>query len=141
MWGVVVVRPGLGVRVLDLASRRRDRVPVRVLVERPGPGAESNVVGASAALRRLVVVVADRVPLGERLQVRRVAGRHVVEAHADRALEDRGRRYRAVVVAGGGCPPPVELHVVGGRVVPPLVETGGRVAAEPSGVTAAAGGP
>src|SRR5581483_384249 len=128
----------LGVRVLDLTLRRSGRLAAGILERRGEAGAQRDVVGARAALYRLVVVVADRVPLGERLQVRGVALRHVVEAHRHGALEDRGGRVGAIVVAGRVGHPGGELVVVRDRLLPHLVEAVQRVADERAGELAAA---
>ena len=101
---VPVVRTGLRIRVLDLESRRDGRVAVAVAVPVGVAGAERDVVCAGAALDRLVEVVAHRVRVRERLEVRHVALQDVVEAHRRRAFLRRlvveGRGLRDAVVSG-----------------------------------------
>jgi len=96
------------------------------------------VVRARATLHRLMVVVADRVLLGQVLQDGRVAFGHVVVAHLHGALVDRGRRHGAVVVARGVGHPGGEVVAVG-ALLPHLVEAVQRVADEGAVELAAAG--
>ncbi len=80
------------------------------------------MVGAGAALHRLVVVVADRVVQREVLEDRLVALRHVVVAHGHRALVDRRGWLGAVVVPGGVGHPGPQLAAGHGGLLPHLVE-------------------
>ncbi|HET6338217.1 MAG TPA: hypothetical protein VFG30_33570 [Polyangiales bacterium] len=59
------------------------------------------MVRFSAALNRLVEVVAHRVSVGDVLEVRRVAGLDVVKAERTRTLSIDERRWRRVAVAAG----------------------------------------
>ena len=96
------------------------------------------MVGAGAALDGLVVVVADRVVLGQVAQDGRVTVGHVVVAHLQCALEDGRRRMRAVVIAGGVGRPYVELPAMA-RLLVHLVEAVQWVADEGAVELAAAG--
>ncbi len=67
--GRVLVGRSLGrVRIGDLVGRRRGRVAVAVAPEAGVAGAEHEVIGARAALERLVEIVAEGEAIGERLQ-------------------------------------------------------------------------
>jgi hypothetical protein len=126
--GVVVAGARLGVGVLDLVGRRHRGLARLTLVRGREPGAERNVVRAGAALHRLVVVVADRVVLGQVTHDRRVALGHVVEAHRQAALEDLRGRDGAVVIARGVGHPIEQPTLVRGGLLPHLVEAVDRVA-------------
>src|SRR5262249_23495477 len=137
--GVVVVRARLGVRVLNLPGWWGRGLARRVLVGGGEAGAERDVVGAGAALHRLVEVIAHRVVLGQVGQDRRVTLGRVADAGLQPALEDRGRRDRAVVVAGGVGYPGEQAAVMRRGLLPHLVEAVQRVTGEVAGELAAAG--
>ncbi len=78
---VEIERTGRRIRVVDVGCRGRCRMPVAVAVEDLIGEPEWLAVGSRAAEDRLVVVVAHRVVVGERLEQRRVAVLHVEVRH------------------------------------------------------------
>ena len=60
------------------------------------PGGKRLEIGARPAHHRLMVIVAQRISVGELTEVGRVAGGHVVEAHRDGTLVGAGERVGTV---------------------------------------------
>ena len=108
---VLVVGAGQRIGIGDLRGRRHRRIAVAVAPEDVVAGAEKDVLNAGAALGRLVIVVADRVFVGQLLEERRVLVLHVVERHRGAAALVRRR-------AGiGGHHKGVEIVEAAGRIV------------------------
>ena len=82
---VPIVGSGPGIGVLDLAGWRLCQSTVPPIGDRV-PRHERLKVRTSAAHYRLVVIVAERITVGELAEIGRVACGHVVEAHCDGAL-------------------------------------------------------
>ena len=60
-------------------------------------GTEHDVVGASASLNTLMIIVAHRIGIGELLEIRRVPLLNVEEAHRGRTFASVARRPRLAV--------------------------------------------
>jgi hypothetical protein len=86
-------------------------------------------VCASAAHHRLVVIVAQRIIVGELAEIRRVAGAHVVKAHRNGSLVGAGRRIAAVLrsLAGSFGYPDEEIVRAAVDLLPHLEEAVHRI--------------
>ncbi len=93
------------------------------------PSSERLEVCASAAHHRLVVIIAQRIIVGELPEIRRVAGGHVVEAHRHGALVRSGRRIAAVLrpLAGSFGHPDEEVARAAIDLLPHLEEAVHRI--------------
>ena len=107
--GIVIVGALDRVGILDLVAERRSGAAIGIGEEGRIAGDNRLKVGAGAAHDGLMVIVADRVTVSQRLEHRRIAGMgnaigigigvHIVEPHGDGAflgIEAAGRRRRAV---------------------------------------------
>src|SRR5215472_18486298 len=73
--------PVCGLGVGDLPSGWHSRAAVAVTPVEIVAGAEKDVLDAGPAHRRLVVIVADRILVGQSLEEWRVPALHIVESH------------------------------------------------------------
>ena len=133
---VPIVGTGPRIRIFDQTRGRRRRIPVAVAVVREIAGAQVNEAGAGATHNPLVKVVAHRIVVGDKLENRRVALRHVVETHRNRALTGtligKRDRWRLALAArsNSGRHPGEEIASAVIELLPHLKKTMSGVAGE-----------
>jgi hypothetical protein len=90
--------------------------------------AQHDMVRPGATHYRLVIVVADRVVIANKVEIGRIAGTHIVVAHTEGALVDWAGRIGPVVVACGIRNPGIEVVLAFVLLLPHLIEAVERVA-------------
>src|SRR5579883_3449568 len=75
--GVPVVGRRHRIGVLDLICRRRRRIAVGIGIEQRRTVSNHDVIGASAAGNRLMIIVGERVVVGELIEIGYVTGKIV----------------------------------------------------------------
>ena len=93
IFGIPVIGPRLGVGIFNQFRQRYAGLPI-LRMERDVRGCQRQVIGCSAAHDRLVIIIGNRVMLGEMLEIGCVAAGNIVKTHGFAALEGMAWRQR-----------------------------------------------